>query len=70
MVSIGNPFNVYRAATELNHIKNFIYGKFSTIALIDRVKLNIDIIKEKNEKFDLGIDFKKIYSANTTFEFD
>ena len=70
MVSISNPFDVYKAAVEMNKYKNFLYGYSSTKNLIKKYKFNIESIKKKEEKFGFKLDWDWIDKATSTFEFD
>lgn len=70
MVSISNPFDVFKAATALNSKKNFIYSKFLTNELVNKILYNKSSVDKKIKKENIGIDFEALKKCNTTFEFD
>lgn len=70
MVSIGNPFDVYKAAESANSWKNIIYGHFLTQKLIEKVEFNIDAITERQKKDGIDFSLDKVKKTYTTFRFD
>ena len=70
MVSVGNPYDVYRAAKELNSKKNFLIGYFATKSLIEKLELNLELILKKVEKYGIEFDLEAARRSKTTFEFD
>lgn len=70
MVSIANPFDVYKAAASANSWKNIIYGQFLTQKLSEKVEFNRQAIEEWSKEKNVSLDFNHIRKAKTTFEFD
>lgn len=70
MVSIGNPFDVYKAAESANSLKNIIYGQFLTSKLIERVEFNMDAIERRKHKDNIDFHYHKMKRTFTTFGFD
>lgn len=70
MVSIANPFDVYRAASNANKHKNFIYGNFLTKELIKKVFFNRNSIEKWLLENGRSIDFDKLTRLKSTFQFD
>jgi predicted alpha/beta-fold hydrolase len=70
MVSVSNPYDVFRSAKELNAKYNFLYGLVATKSLIDKFEMNFELIDKMNTQYKLGIDYEKVRKATTTFEYD
>ena len=70
MVSIANPFDVYKAAASANSWQNIIYGMFLTRKLYEKVTFNIQAIEEFSRTKKIQLDFKRISRSTTTFDFD
>ncbi len=70
MVSIANPFDVYKAAASANSWRNMIYGRFLTQKLSEKVEFNRQAIEEWSNEKMIPLDFNHIRKSKTTFEFD
>lgn len=70
MVSIVNPFDVYKAAASANSWQNIIYGQFLTQKLYEKVEFNKQAIEEFAKEKNIEIDYDSIKKSWTTFEFD
>jgi predicted alpha/beta-fold hydrolase len=70
MVSIANPFNVYKAAASANSWQNIIYGQFLTAKLYEKVEFNKQAIEEFAKDKNIQFDYKSMKNSWTTFEFD
>lgn len=66
MVTVSNPWDVYKSACYLNTWKNFVYGKFLVNKLFEKAYFNREMI----DKLNLNIDWKRLKKCLTTFEFD
>lgn len=70
MVSVGNPYDVYLAASNANKFKNCIYGGFLTKKLTEKVIFNKKMIEEWARLNNHNFDYKKLQKTYQTFEFD
>lgn len=70
MVSIANPFDVYRAAANTNNWRNRVYGKFLTKKLVEKVLFNRASIERWLAENGRKLDFGRLEGLSTTFEFD
>ncbi len=70
MVSIANPFDVYKAAASVNSWQNLVYGQFLTKNLTKKVEFNRQAIDEWCNEANISLDFDHISKSKTTFEFD
>ena len=66
MVSISNPWNVYKSANSLNTFSNLIYSKYMTKQIYNKAFFN----KTELDKKKIVLDWKQMKAAKTTFEFD
>ena len=70
MVSIANPFSVYKAAASANSLKHTIYGRFLVKNLYNKVIFNKTAIDEFARINNITFDYEKIRKSPTTFDFD
>ena len=70
MVSIANPFSVYKAAASANSFKHSIYGRFLVRNLYNKVMFNKKAIEEYGRLKNISFDYEKIRRSPTTFDFD
>ena len=67
VVSVANPWDVFRAAEKLNQKRNFIYAHFLTQKLVSKVELNLEYLKEIEKSHNIQIDLKKLKRSWNTF---
>lgn len=70
MVSIANPFDVFRAAANANKWTNHIYGRFLTEKLVEKVMFNRTSIEAWLLEHGRTINFDKLKKLRTTWAFD
>lgn len=70
-VSISNPFDVYKAAVELNSRKNFLYGYSATKELLKKFEFSKNTFLERiSDKKLEDFDIEELLSVTTTFDYD
>jgi hypothetical protein len=70
IVSMANPFDLYKAAEYINHPSNQIFGKFMTKNLLKKVKRNRDAIRMWEMESGTELDWNKLEHLTNTFQFD
>lgn len=70
MISVSNPFDVYKAASNLNKPCNLIYSKHLVTYLKEILIFNKRMVDKVTRKWKVKIDYDNIDFSSTTFEFD
>lgn len=70
IVSMANPFDIFKAAEHINTPSNRIFAKFMVKNLLKKVHFNKEAIKMWEVENQTTIPWEKLEGLSNTFEFD
>lgn len=70
VVSMANPFDIYKSAQNINNPSNKIFGKYMSKNLLKKVKFNIEAVKKWQAETGIELQLNEMEKLENTFEFD